>query len=119
MRNHPNAVTIQPYFKIAPGHVEAVRASLPKFVERAATEPRCIFYGFTMRDDVLFCQEAYEDAEAALAHAANVGDMLGKLLEVAELLRFEVHGPAAELAKLEGPLAGMRPTYFVWQCGLE
>ena len=87
--------------------------------ERAATEPRCIFYGFTMRDDVLFCQEAYEDAEAALAHAANVSDMLGKLLEVAELLRFEVHGPAAELAKLEGPLAGMRPTYFVWQCGLE
>lgn len=119
MKNHPNAVVIHPYFKIRPEQLETVKAMLPQLVERAASEPKCIYYGFTMRDDVLFCQEAYEDAEGALAHAAHFGQPLGRLLELSELLRFEVHGPAAELAKLEGPLAGMKPTYFTWQCGLE
>ena len=119
MKNHPNAVMIHPYFKIKPDQLETVKAMLPKFVERVGAEPTCIFYGFTMHEDELFCQEAYEGAEGALAHLDNVGQLLGQLLELAELVRLEVHGPAAELDKLQQPLASMAPKYFTWQCGLE
>lgn len=119
MRNHPNAVTINPYFKIHPGQLDAVKASLPVFVERSRTEAGCLFYGFTMRGDELFCQEAYQNAEGALAHLDNVGALLGELLKKADLLRLEIHGPASELDKLQGPLASMNPTYYTWQCGLE
>jgi quinol monooxygenase YgiN len=119
MRNHPNAVSINPYFAIKPGQLETVKAKLPQFVERTASEPKCLFYGFTMHGEALFCQEAYEGAEGVLAHLDNVGALLGELLELAELTRLEIHGPAEELRKLEGPLASMGPTYYTWQCGLE
>jgi hypothetical protein len=119
MRNHPNAVTLSPYFKIKPGQLDTVKAMLPKFVERTGTEPRCIFYGFTMHEDELHCQEAYEGAEGVLAHLDNVGQPLGQLLELADLVRLEVHGPAAELDELQEPLASMAPKYFTSQCGLE
>jgi hypothetical protein len=32
---------------------------------------------------------------------------------MAELIRIEVHGPAAELEKLKAPLAHLNPTWFV------
>ena len=119
MKNHPKAVAIHPYFKVKPGQLEAVKAMLPALVERAAAEPRCVFYGFTVHDDVLFCQEAYEDADATLEHAGHFAQQLGQLLQLADVVRFEVHGPAEELRKLEGPLAGMKPTYFTQLHALE
>jgi hypothetical protein len=119
MKHHPNAVTINPYFKIHAGQLEDVKASLPRFVARTASEPKCIFYGFTMRGDQLFCQEAYEDADGALAHLGNVGELLAELLKIADLVRLEIHGPTDELRKLEGPLAQLNPLYFTYQCGLE
>lgn len=119
MKNHPNAVTIHPYFKINPGQYETAKDLLPRFVEKTASEPRCLFYGFTMNGDELFCQEAYEDAEAVLAHLDNVGGLLQQMLDHATMLRLEIHGPATELDKLRGPLAAMNPAWFIWQCGLE
>jgi len=119
MKNHPNAVSIHPYFEIKPGQRDAVMAALPRFIEHTATEPKCIYYGFTSHGDLLCCQEAYEGAEGVLAHLDGVGQQLAKLLELSTLVRLEIHGPAAELRKLEGPLASMNPTYFTWECGLE
>jgi quinol monooxygenase YgiN len=119
MKNHPNAVSVHPYFEIKPGQREAVKAMLPGFIERAATEPKCLYYGFTAHGDTLCCQEAYEGAEGVLAHLENVGQRLGQLLELSTMLRLEIHGRAEELRKLEGPLASMNPTYFTWECGLE
>jgi hypothetical protein len=31
----------------------------------------------------------------------------------------EIHGPAAELEKLRGPLAEFKPAWFTFACGLE
>jgi quinol monooxygenase YgiN len=120
MRNHPNAVSLHPYFCVNPGELEAVKALLPRFVEVTRKEPKCIFYGFTLADDdeLLFCQEAYEDGEGLLAHLANVGTLLAELLTHSTLIRLEAHGPAAELAKLRGPMASLNPKYFVVQHGL-
>ncbi|MDQ6860331.1 MAG: hypothetical protein M3032_04140, partial [Verrucomicrobiota bacterium] len=58
----------------------------------------------------------YLTAEALLAHLDHVGAMLAEALKMAELIRIEVHGPAAELEKLKAPLAHLKPAWFTLQC---
>ena len=113
----PNSVTIHPYFRAQPGQLAAARALLPAFVARTATEPLNLHYDFTINGDEIHCREAYVGAEGALAHLENVGALLGELLKVAELVRLEIHGSAAELEKLTGPLAHLQPAWFTYECG--
>jgi len=113
------AVSIHPYFKVHPGKLEAARALIPAFIAKTATEPKCLYYEFTSHDDVVFCREGYTDAEGTLAHLANVGELLGEMLQLSDLLRLEIHGPAAEIEKLKGPLAEHKPEWFVYESGLS
>jgi hypothetical protein len=39
--------------------------------------------------------------------------MLAEALKIADVIRLEIHGPAAELEKLKGPLAHLKPAWFV------
>lgn len=112
------AVSIHPYFKVHPGQLDAARALLPQFVAKTESEPACRYYEFTINDDTVFCREAYADADGTLAHLANVGELLGEMLKISDLLRLEIHGPAAELAKLKGPLADYQPAWFEYVCGV-
>jgi len=112
-------VSIHPYFKVHPGKLDAARALLPKFIAKTSTESKCLYYEFTSREDVVFCREGYADAEGALAHLANVGDELGQMLQISDLLRLEIHGPAAEIEKLKAPLADHHPEWFVYEAGLS
>jgi quinol monooxygenase YgiN len=112
------AVSIHPYFKVHPGKLDAAKALLPDFVEKTRTEPKRVSYEFTINDDVVFCREAYTDAEGTLAHLENVGALLGEMLKVSDLIRLEIHGPAAELDKLKAPLASYEPAWFVYECGV-
>ena len=117
--NHPsNVVSIHPYFKIHAGKMDAVKAALPAFVAKTATEEKMLYYDFTLNGDDLFCREGYAGADGVLAHLDNVGALLGDLLKIADLKRLEVHGSAAELEKLKTPLANMKPAWFVLQCGV-
>ena len=111
-------VSIHPYFKIHTGKLDAVKASLPAFVEKTAKESKNLFFGFTLDGDELFCREAYVDAAGVLAHLENVRALLEEVLKSSDLIRLEVHGPAAELEKLKGPLAQMKPKWFVHQCSV-
>ena len=76
-----------------------------------------LFYEFSWNGDELFCREAYENAEGVLAHLDNVGTLLAELLTMANLTRFEVHGPTAELEKLKTPLAHLNPAWFTLEKG--
>jgi quinol monooxygenase YgiN len=114
-----HAVSIHPYFKANPGQLEAIRSLLPAFVSRTASEPGVLNYEFTSNGDEIFCRESYKDADAALAHLANVEQLLGEMLKLSTLARLEFHGPAAELEKLKGPLSSLNPTWFVRECGVE
>ena len=108
-----NFVSLHPYFRVHPGKLEAIKAMLPQFVAKTATEKGNLFYEFTMNGDELFCREAYEDAEGLVAHLDNVGALLAEALKMADLSRIEVHGPAAEMEKLKKPLAHLNPAWFV------
>ena len=116
---HPSAVvSIHPYFKVNPGKLEAVRALLPGFIERTATEPKNLYYDFTFNGDELFCREAYLGADGLLAHLENVGTLLQEMLRLTTLTRSEVHGSKAELDKLRDALADLKPAWFVFERGV-
>jgi len=112
------AVSLHPYFKVHPGRMDAARALVPRFIAKTNAEAKCLYYDFTVNGDVVFCREAYADAEGVLAHLANVGDLLGEMLQVSDVLRLEIHGPAVELEKLKAPLADYKPEWFVFEAGL-
>jgi quinol monooxygenase YgiN len=107
------AVTLCPYFEIADGKAAEFKALGPKFVERTRTEPGCLHYVFTFDGMNAHCREGYADAAGVLAHLDNVGALLQEALKAAKIVRLEVHGPAAEIDKLRGPLAGLKPQFFV------
>ena len=106
-------VSLHPYFKVHPGKLETIKAALPAFAEKTRTEEKNLFYEFSINGDQLFCREGYVDAEGLLAHLDNVGALLAEALQIADLVRIEVHGPAEELEKLKGPLAHLKPEWFV------
>ena len=106
-------VSLHPYFKVHPGRLDAFKAALPAFIEKTATETKNLFYGFSINGDEVFCREGYVDAEGVLAHLDNVGAMLAEAFKIADLIRIELHGPAEELEKLKGPLAHLKPEWFV------
>ncbi len=112
------SVSLHPYFKVHPGKLDAAKALLPAFVEKTKSEPARIYYEFTINGDEVFCREAYADAAGTLAHLENVGALLGEMLKISDLIRLEVHGPAAELEKLQEPLAGLNPAWFAYECGV-
>jgi quinol monooxygenase YgiN len=113
----PNFVSLHPYFKAHPGKLEALKAGLPAFREKTAMEEKNLFYDFTINGDEIFCREGYDGAEALLTHLENVGALLAEALKIADLIRVEVHGPAAELEKLRKPLAHLKPEWFVREEG--
>lgn len=112
------AVSLHPYFKIHPGKLDAAKALLPAFLEKTKSEPARLYYEFTVNGDEVFCREAYTDAAGALAHLENVGPLLGEMLKLSDLIRLEIHGPAAELEKMKEPLASLNAAWFAYACGL-
>jgi len=48
----------------------------------------------------------------------NVGPILAEFLKIADILRVEAHGSAKELQNLKGPLAGLKPEWFEFECGV-
>jgi quinol monooxygenase YgiN len=119
MKSIERSVSLHPYFKVRAGNMEAARALLPEFVAKTATEEKVLYYEFTINGDEVFCREAYTDADATLAHLANVGALLDRMLTLSDLTRLEIHGPAEELARLKEPLGKLNPAWFACECGLQ
>lgn len=111
-------VSIHPYFKVHEGKLDAFKALFPFFIERTETEDACRYYDFSINGNTVHCREAYIGADGLLNHIGNVSSVLDEAGKISDLVRVEVHGPAAELEKLKEPLSGLNPDYFVLQCGV-
>ena len=109
--------TLVPYFKVHAGKLEAFKAGVPAFIERTRQEKGCVHYAFSFDGDSAHCREGYDDAAAVLAHLDNVGALLQETLKIADLVRLEVHAPAAEIEKLRGPLANLKPQWYALEPG--
>jgi quinol monooxygenase YgiN len=119
MATQDTAVTIVPYIKVRTGKMQEFKALCEQFVEKSKTESGCLYYGFCFNGDMAFCREGYKNADAALAHLENVGALLGDLQKLTDMVRFELHGPESELAKLRGPLKDFNPEYFTLEFGFR
>ncbi len=78
-----------------------------------------MFYGFSFCDNEAHCREGYVDAEGVLNHLENVDAPLQEALSIANIIRLEVHGPEAELAKLREPLSALNPKYYALEYGFR
>ncbi len=119
MPNPDTAVSIHPYFEVAPENLEAFNALLPQFISRAQTEPDCLYYGFTQSGNIIHCREGYKNAEGLLFHSGNVGELIEKALGISKIVRVEIHGPAGELEKLKEPFAAMPVEYYELKLGFR
>jgi quinol monooxygenase YgiN len=111
--------TLAPYFEVQEGQLDAFKALGPKFVAQTGSEPGCMHYAFSFNGNTAHCREGYDDAASLLAHLKNVRELLGEALKISKLVRFEVHAPAAEVEKLRGPMASLKPQFFVLEEGIR
>lgn len=114
-----NVVSIHPYFRINPDRMSQARLLLREFVQQTNDEPGCLYYEFTIHEDVVFCREAYRGSEGVLAHLANVEAIITRMLAISTLFRLEIHGPAADIDRLREPLSPMNPEFYVLECGIR
>jgi quinol monooxygenase YgiN len=119
MATDDKCCTIVPYFKIQKGKLEAFKHLCQRFVAKANGELGCLYYGFSFDGDLAHCREGYVDADALLVHLKNVGHIIEEALKISELARLEIHGPAEELTKLRGPLAELKPQFFILEFGFR
>jgi hypothetical protein len=111
--------TLVPYFEVPEGQLAAFKALGPKFVAKTRSEPGCMHYAFSYSGTTAHCREGYDDADAVLAHLQNVGELLGEALKIAKIVRLEVHAPAAQIEKLRGPMASLKPQFFALEEGIR
>ena len=119
MATKDKCCSIVPYFKVSSGKLEAFKDLCEQFVEQTSKEAKCLYYGFSFNGDIVHCREGYKDAGGLLAHLDNVGALLEKALQIAELKTLEIHGPEDELAKLREPLAHLNPAFFTLEYGFR
>ena len=94
--------TIQPTFTLK--DKAAAEPFMKKCVDLTRNEKGCMYYGWTIQGDKLFCREAYVDAAAVQAHLDNIVPSVGEMLDsgaemldsgAASLDKIEFHGPKA------------------------
>ena len=95
-------VSIHPYFTIKAGKMDQCIALLEEILEiTKSKEPDCLFFNITKcGSDKAFVREAYKDGAAAVNHLKNMGHMIPKIFEVADI-KVQVQGPAKEIQPLK------------------
>ena len=80
--------------KIAPGDLAEFKRLAAEALEVTKAEEGTLQYDWFFGGDESKCvvRETYENSDAVLAHVANMGDLLGKLAEVAGGLEIEAFG---------------------------
>ena len=98
-------VSIHPHFIIKDGKMDQCIALLEEIlVLTKSNEPDCLFFNITKcGSDKAYVREAYKDGAAALNHFENMGHMIPKLYEVADI-KVQVQGPANEIEPLKSIL---------------
>ena len=98
-------VTIHPHFTIKDGKIDQCIALLEEIlVMTKSNEPDCLFFNITTCGfNKAFVREGYKDGAAAVNHLKNMGHMIPKLFEVADI-NVQVQGPAKEIEPLKAIL---------------
>ena len=105
--------TFQPSFKIL--DMAKAEAGLKKATEDTKAEAGCLFYGWYISGDKLFCREGYESGAAVDKHLKeNALPVVGPMLEAGalSLAGVELHGPESEWAACKETIDSLGGKYF-------
>ncbi len=119
MNTSDRCCTLVPYFQVYEGKLDLFKDLCLKFMEKTKQESKCLYYGFSFKDNLVHCREGYDGGEGILAHLENVGSILEEALKISDLVRLEIHGCEEELAKLREPLPEFKPEFFVLEYGFR
>merc|ERR1711988_874079 len=87
-------------------------AGVKDFQNLTKQEQKVRYYGFYLSGSRAICREGYDSSEGFLEHLQNVDGPLKAALEVADVTRVEVHGPASEVDKLREPLSSFPAVFW-------
>jgi len=87
-------------------------AGVKDFQDLTKQEDKVRYYGFCLCGAKAICREGYDCAEGFLEHLQNVDGPLKAAMEVADVARVEVHGPASEVDKLREPLSSFPAVFW-------
>merc|ERR1719409_273764 len=108
-------VTIVPYFTVPEGKMDEFKHGFNAFYEgtRAGTT-ECLYYGFAVCGNKVFCREGYKSAKGVLAHLSDVKAPLDIALAIVgdNGLDLAEMGPAAELDKLKSALGPLGAKFW-------
>lgn len=107
MATQDTCVSVAPYFKAHDGKLDAFKALCDQLVQMTSQETTALYCGFGFDGAQAVCREAYQNADAWLAHLQIVGGVFGEMLKVADLTRLEFHAPEQELVKVRKAIADM------------
>jgi len=87
-------------------------AGVKDFQHLTKQEEKVKYYGFCLSGARAICREGYDCAQGFLEHLQNVDVPLKVAMEVADVVRVEVHGPVAEVEKLRAPLSNFPAVFW-------
>ena len=121
MATTDTSISPAPYFTVKPGKMAEFKSLCEQMVQKTSEEPGALYCGFCFDGDQAFSREAYQNADAWVAHLGNIGAIFGEMLKVADLSRLEVHGPAAELVTVRKVLdqMGIQAQCWTLECGFR
>ena len=95
-------VTVLPEFTVPQGRMTEFKAVLDKFYRAARKGTQeCLYYGFAMAGDKVWCREGYTGGRGLLEHISDVMKPLNKALRIVGGGGLKISmGPASELNKL-------------------
>ena len=88
--------------RIPPGNLREFKALAAQALEIASNEPGTLRYSWYLDKDETACvvREVYEDSDAVLAHIANLGALMGRVLKAGGGCELEMFGePSPELVE--------------------
>ncbi len=105
-------------FKIKEGKLEGFKELIPVLISAVREkEPGALNYDWYLNEKTMECVvvETYADSQAVLSHAGNVGELLQKLLEIADI-SVEIYGNPNE--ELRNAMDGLGYKIYPFYSGL-
>ena len=108
-------ITALALFKIHKGKLDEFKQLITAFIQAVKkNEPGIVFYEWYLNEESMECMvlESYVDSDAVRSHAANVGELLQKSLEISDLKMETFGNPDAELKKMIQDMGAKNYPFF-------
>ena len=116
----PQIVTIIGYFSVPAAHADAFRKNCTEMIGLRDQETGHLSSAYSFgADGSAVSREDYDSADAVIRHMEVGSHIFENTQTLVEITGVELHGPEAELRKLQDLFSGMSPKVFVTEFGFR